>query len=81
MPLIPVLRRQRQSDLCKFEACLVYKLSPGQPGLHRETLSQKTKRKEKRIKKRPEANKTLAIMVQRECMGMGLVSSAVINTP
>ena len=25
MPLLPALRRQRQADLCKFEASLVYK--------------------------------------------------------
>ena len=25
MPLIPVLRRQRQANLCEFEASLVYK--------------------------------------------------------
>jgi hypothetical protein len=31
MPLIPVLRRQRQADLCEFKASLVYKVSPGQP--------------------------------------------------
>jgi hypothetical protein len=33
MPLIPALKRQRQVDLSKFEASLVYKASPGQPGL------------------------------------------------
>jgi hypothetical protein len=27
-------------ELCKFEANLGYKVSSGQPGLHRETLSQ-----------------------------------------
>ena len=26
-PLIPVLRRQRQVDICKFKASLVYKVS------------------------------------------------------
>jgi hypothetical protein len=36
---------QRQADLCKFEASLVYKV-PGQPGLlHREILSQKEKKR------------------------------------
>ena len=39
MPLIPTLDRQKQVDLCAFEASLVYRV-PGQPGLlHRETLS------------------------------------------
>ena len=28
-------------DLCEFEACLVYRVSSGQGGLHRETVSQK----------------------------------------
>jgi hypothetical protein len=27
MPLIPALRRQRQADLCEFEASLVYRSS------------------------------------------------------
>jgi hypothetical protein len=31
--LIPALGRQRQADLCEFEASLVYKVSPGQPAL------------------------------------------------
>ena len=32
MPLIPALGRQRQADLCEFEASLVYRsLFPGQP--------------------------------------------------
>jgi hypothetical protein len=29
MPLIPALGRQRQADLCKFEASLVYRMSSG----------------------------------------------------
>jgi hypothetical protein len=45
MPLIPVLWRQRQADLCDLEASLFYKMSPGQPRLHRET---KTKTKTKK---------------------------------
>ena len=36
----PSTGRQRQTDLCEFEASsLVYRV-PGQPGTHRETLSQ-----------------------------------------
>lgn len=27
MPLVPALRKQRQVDLCEFEASLVYKVS------------------------------------------------------
>jgi hypothetical protein len=30
--------RQRQADLFEFKASLVYKVSPGHPGLHGETL-------------------------------------------
>jgi hypothetical protein len=37
MPLIPALGEQL--DLFKFEASMVYKTSPGQPVLPRETLS------------------------------------------
>jgi hypothetical protein len=45
-PLNPALRRQRQADLCEFEASLVYKSSSGQSELlHRKTLSQKTNNK------------------------------------
>jgi hypothetical protein len=39
-------------DLCEFEASLVYRVSSGQPALHRETLSGKrnewTARKEEK---------------------------------
>ena len=31
--LIPSLRKQRQAYLCEFEASLVYRVNPGQPGL------------------------------------------------
>jgi hypothetical protein len=35
MPLIPEFGRQRQADLCEFEASLVYiERVPGQPELH-----------------------------------------------
>jgi hypothetical protein len=37
-PLLPALGRQRQVDLCRFEASLVYRV-PGEPGLHREILT------------------------------------------
>jgi hypothetical protein len=40
MSLIPALRRQRQVGLCEFKPSLVYRV-PGQPELHRETLSRK----------------------------------------
>jgi len=50
-PLIPAIRKQRQIDLCVFEASLVYRMSSKTPGLlHRETLSQKKKRKKKERK-------------------------------
>jgi hypothetical protein len=43
--LIPALRRQGQVDLGESEANMVYKAVLGQPGLYRETLSQKNKNK------------------------------------
>jgi hypothetical protein len=45
MPLTLAFWRQRQADICEFEASLFYRSSSGQPGLHRETLSQKEKNK------------------------------------
>jgi hypothetical protein len=39
--------RGRSSE---FEASLVYRVSSGPPGLHRETLSQKTKTKQKTVR-------------------------------
>jgi hypothetical protein len=44
MPLMPVLGRQRQMDLCEFEARLVYILCSKTQG-YTEALSQKTKLK------------------------------------
>ena len=45
------LGRQRQADLCEFEAGLVHREVPGQPGIHREILSQKqTKKKASRFR-------------------------------
>ena len=45
---ISALRRQRQVELCKFEASLVYtEQVPGQTRLHREILTRKTKTKQK----------------------------------
>lgn len=42
MPSIPALRRPRQAELFEFETSLVDRV-PGQPGLHKETLSPKQK--------------------------------------
>ena len=36
--MIPALRRQRQADLCEFEASLIF-IVPGQQELHKETPS------------------------------------------
>jgi hypothetical protein len=55
MLLIPALRRQRQADF-EFEASLVYRV-PGQPGLHRETLSRKTKPNQTKPKKKQNKKK------------------------
>jgi hypothetical protein len=44
MSLIPACRRQRQVDLCEFEASLAYETSSRKAiATHRETLSWKTK--------------------------------------
>jgi hypothetical protein len=51
--LIPALRRQRQVRLCEFKASQIYKASPGQPGLQRETLSFK-KKTNKQNRQKPE---------------------------
>jgi hypothetical protein len=46
------LWKQRQVDLCEFEASLIYKVSLGeQEVLHRETCFEKPKRKKKKRKK------------------------------
>lgn len=42
MPLVPVFRRQRQGDFCRFKASLVY-LSNSASLSYRETLVSKTK--------------------------------------
>jgi hypothetical protein len=69
MHLIPALGRQRQVGgrgrwISGFEARLVYRVRvPGQPGLHRETLSRKTKQQNK--------NKNLS----PECWTVGVKSS------
>ena len=48
MPLIPALRRQRQEDLCEFEAKLIYRVSSRTArATYRETLSRKTKTQNK----------------------------------
>jgi hypothetical protein len=38
--------------ISELEASLVYKVVPGQPGLYRETLSQKKKKKKKKKAKK-----------------------------
>jgi len=57
VPLIPALGRQRQVDLCEFEANLIYLSTFGQLGLPSEALTEKqnqptktttTKRRKKR---------------------------------
>jgi hypothetical protein len=50
----------RGRQISEFEASLVYRVSPGQPELHRETLSvskQKTKNKKQKTKKQKPKNK------------------------
>ena len=44
MPLIPALQRQRQADLCEFEASLIYRVSSRQQNIHTEKACLKTKK-------------------------------------
>lgn len=51
MPLIPALKRQNQvRQICELEASLVSIWILGQPGLPRETLSQKAKKNKQKQK-------------------------------
>ena len=46
MPSNPALKRQKQADLCEFEANLVFKVSPRQaPKLQRNPVSKNKKTK------------------------------------
>ena len=38
-PLVPVLEKQKQEDLCESEASLVYRVNFRTAELHRESLS------------------------------------------
>jgi hypothetical protein len=50
VPLIPALRRQRQADLCEFEASLVYRVSSRTSrAIQRNSVSDKQSNKYKRI--------------------------------
>jgi hypothetical protein len=48
MPLILALGKQKQADVCEFQISLSTEWVPGQPGLYRETLYPKPKKKIKR---------------------------------
>jgi hypothetical protein len=58
MPLISALRRQRQEDLCEFEASLVYRVSSssqsytGNPWLKKKKRKQERKGKKKKKERR-----------------------------
>jgi hypothetical protein len=43
--------------ISEFEASLVYRVVPGQPGLYRETLSQKNKKQKTKKKKKEKKRK------------------------
>ena len=67
--LILALRRQRQADLCEFEASLVYKVSPGQPELcyiGKPHFKQQQKQKQKTNK---QTKKNLAHCGQHHSLG------------
>jgi hypothetical protein len=65
-PLISALGRQRQVDLDESEASLVYRVNPGQPGLHREKPYFKHRKKKKK-KKEKEKGKNKAPFRAGEC--------------
>lgn len=50
-PFKPAFKKQRNVNPCEFKASLIYKMTPGQPGLlHKETVSKnKTKRNEHKM--------------------------------
>jgi hypothetical protein len=58
----------RGRQISEFEASLVYKVSSGQPGLHRETLSWKKKKKEKKGGKNPKERKEERKEESRFCL-------------
>jgi hypothetical protein len=54
MPLIPVLGRQRQTDLCEFKASLIYRLSSRiARATQRNPVSNKTKQNKTKQNKTP----------------------------
>ena len=59
MPLIPALRRQRQADLCEFEASLVYRDSfrSGFKAIEKPCLKKQKKKKRKKKKKKKKKKK------------------------
>lgn len=48
-------------DFCEFQAHLVYKVSPGQPRLYREILSQKTRERQKERERKKRKQKLLKL--------------------
>ncbi|EGW12670.1 hypothetical protein I79_021887 [Cricetulus griseus] len=58
MPLIPALRRQRQADLCEFEASLVYRAS-ARIGSKTSKRNPVSGRKTKENKKKNQETKTV----------------------
>jgi hypothetical protein len=56
-PLVPALGMKRQVDFYELQASLVNKLSSGQPGLPRQTLSQNKKTKQNNNNKQTKDNK------------------------
>jgi hypothetical protein len=59
VPLIPAVRRQKQTDLCK--ASLVYVVSSRPARLHRKILSQNKNKKQKKPKHKAKSNKNKCI--------------------
>ena len=51
-PLIPALRKQKQVDLCEFEASLVYRMSPRTVMATQRTLVLKNRTNRKKRKRK-----------------------------
>jgi hypothetical protein len=60
----------RGKQISEFEASLVYRMSLGQLGLYRETLSQKTKTKQNKTKKQNKKQELLSFkqLIQRRIL-------------
>lgn len=70
MPLLPVLGRQNQMGLCEFKASLLYRSSPGQPGLvtmRKPCLKAKEKKTKQNKQTKKPTNQTIMSSQDPSC--------------